>query len=150
MQHGLHVANAHAALQNKEAAQHGAEGIAEVIDQIRDGRDLARGGFRALGAALQLGVDLVEFRLGARRVVKGGNQFLAVVHFFNIAVELAQQFLLVGIMLGARFHHAQGGKQRYGHHGHGDERQLGAGGEHHHQDAHGGDHLRDDLCQVLA
>ena len=54
LQHGLHVANAHAALQNKEAAQHGAEGIAEVIDQIRDGRDLARGGFRALGAALQL------------------------------------------------------------------------------------------------
>ena len=53
-------------------------------------------------------------------------------------------------MFGAGFHHAHGGQQGKGDHGHRDGRQLGAGGAHHDQNTQGGDHLGDDLGQVLA
>ncbi len=94
-------------------------------------------------------VQTGETLLGAVLIIEGLNHLLAVVHFLNVSVELAQQLLLLFVMLAAGFHDARCAEQGQRHHDDGDDGQLWADCQHHQKDADGGDHLCDNGCEVL-
>ena len=150
LQHGLHVAYEHPAAQHGEAAEHGAERVAEVVDEVSYGPDLAGGGLGLLGGHAQGGVYLLELFAGAAGVVEDAHELLAVVELLNAAVEPAYELLLLGVALRAGAHHAHAREQAQRHHGYGNQGERGAEREHHDEDAYRGHGLGDYGGEVLA
>ena len=102
------------AADRQRTADHGAEHIAQVAQLAVDRHGHQRVGVGLVGAVEQFIVEFVELLDGGFLVAEHLDDLLAVHHFFNVAVDLAQFLLLfeeelagvAGKVLGGEHHHA--------------------------------------------
>ena len=132
----------------------GADGVADVAQLGGDGHDDVGKAVGLLGAFLQLVVGLAETGQRFLLVGKHLDDLLALHHFLNVAVQLAQIPLLGNEILAGLGGDLFGGPEHQGHAEQGDAGKADVQQAHAHQYGYDGDgagnELRDALAQHLA
>ena len=131
-------------------AQNGAEHIGQVAQLAVDRHGHQRVGVCLVGTVEQLIVELVEFFNGNVLMAENLDDLLAVHHFLNIAVDLAQLLLLLDEKLAGVASQVFGGQQHHADHRQRQQRQGDAEVNHRGQHADQCDNRVDQLGQALA
>ena len=146
--HAAHIAHGHG------RAHQSADGVAHVAQLGRDGHDDVGVAVGLLGAVFQLIIQLPETGQSFLLVGEHLDDFLALHHFLDVAVQLAEVTLLGDEVFAALGGDLLGGEEHQGYHQHGDDGETD--GQHTHADKDGndgdgaGDELRDALAEHLA
>ena len=150
LQRRLNIAEGHATLDDRRAADQGSDGVADEVYNLRERHNRAGIRFRPAGRFSQPPVDIVKADDGLLLPVKRGNDVLSVKDFFHITVHFSQKLLLTGIAFRRHTHNTAGGQKSYGNHDDGNKREPGRKPEEHGDNSRRVERLRDYLIDILA
>ena len=146
--HAADIADGHG------SAHQSADRVADVAQLRRDGHDDVGVAVGLLGTVLQLVVQCTEAVQRLLLVGEDLDDLLALHHLFNVAVHLAQVFLLGDEVFAAHGGDLLGAEEHQSHHAQGHDRELPAHQHHAGEDGNDGDgagrQLRDALAEHLA
>ncbi len=146
---GLHIPDEDSPLRHQEAPHQNHQNVADVIDEIYGRKNNPR---HELGLPAHLVEPLVDLPKLLHRIPfmpKHLDDFVPAVHLLHMAVQLAQDLLLL-CKKTLRIACHYGGyhcAQRQGHYS--DQCHQGADGKHHHQNTRQRHHRGNQLCQAL-
>ena len=146
-QEGADGAQVHAAGDGQGRAGGGDHGVGQVGQVAHDGHEDAGKGVGVLGRAEQLVVFAVEAVPHRLLVVEHLDHLDAGDHLLDVAVQVAQLFLLPGEIGGGAFAHEFDHEHHDAQHGQDDQGQQGRKHQHHHEDADDGEARAEDVGQ---